>query len=58
MRPDDNKPIRWNNARHVRWSTRKARATTYDHKQMTRDDAREQHTTTREYRAVRTCKNH
>jgi hypothetical protein len=63
MRPNDNKRHKWEQrARHVRRSTRKARTTTYDHKQMTRqmtcDDAREQHATTREHRAVRTCENH
>jgi hypothetical protein len=48
MQPDDNERHMWEQrARHVRRSTQKARATTCDHEQMTRDDAREQHTTTR-----------
>jgi hypothetical protein len=48
MRPDDNERHTWEQrARHVRRSTRKSRTTTYDHKQMTRDDACEQHATTR-----------
>jgi hypothetical protein len=44
MRPG---ATRGNSAHHVRRSTQKARTTTYDHEQMTRDDAREQHVTTR-----------
>jgi hypothetical protein len=48
MRPDDNERPTWEQfVRHVRRSTRKARTTTYDHGRMTRDDAREQHATTR-----------
>jgi hypothetical protein len=48
MRPDDNDRHTWEHrARHVRRSTRKARTTTYDQEQMTRDNAREQHVTTR-----------
>jgi hypothetical protein len=44
MRPG---ATRGNSAHHVRRSTQKVRTTTYDHEQMTRDDAREQHVTTR-----------
>jgi hypothetical protein len=49
MQPDDNEHHTWEQrVRHVRRSTRKACTTTYDHEQMTRDGAREQHATTRE----------
>jgi hypothetical protein len=48
MRYDVNEHHTWEQrARHVRRSTWKVRTTTCDHEQMTRDDAHEQHTTTR-----------
>ena len=47
MRHDDNERHMWEQrTRHVRRSTRKARTTTCDYEQMTRDDVREQQETT------------
>jgi hypothetical protein len=47
MRHDDERHTWEQRARHVRKGTREARTTTCDHEQMTRDDACEQHATTR-----------